>query len=58
MKNKVVIITGASSGIGEACAIEFANKGANIVIAARNMDKLNVVADKIRKLGVEVLAVK
>ncbi len=58
MKNKVVIITGASSGIGEACAIEFANKGANVVIAARNMEKLNVVADKIKKIGVEVLAVK
>ena len=58
MKNKLVIITGASSGIGEACAIAFANKGANIVIAARNMDKLNVVADKVKKIGVEVLAVK
>ncbi len=58
MKNKVVIITGASSGIGESCAIEFANKGANIVIAARNMDKLNGVAEKIKKVGVEVLVVK
>ncbi len=58
MKNKVVIITGASSGIGEACAIEFANKGANIVIAARNMDKLDAVAVKIKKIGVDVLAVK
>ncbi|MGB0887908.1 MAG: SDR family oxidoreductase [Vicingaceae bacterium] len=58
MKNKVVIITGASSGIGEACAMEFANKGANVVIAARNMDKLNIVANKIKNIGVEVLAVK
>jgi short-subunit dehydrogenase len=58
MKKKVVIITGASSGIGEACAIEFANKGASIVISARNMEKLTVVAAKIKKLGVEVLAVQ
>jgi dehydrogenase/reductase SDR family protein 7B len=58
MKNKIVIITGASSGIGEACAIEFANRGANIVITARNLDKLNAVAAKIKKIGVEVLVVK
>lgn len=58
MKNKVVIITGASSGIGEACAIKFANKGAIIVIAARNMGKLNAVAEIVKKIGVEVLAVK
>jgi dehydrogenase/reductase SDR family protein 7B len=58
MKNKVVIITGASSGIGEACALEFANKGASIVLAARNLDKLMAVADKIKKIGGSVLAVK
>ena len=58
MKNKVVIITGASSGIGEACTLAFANKGAKLVIAARNIDKLNKVADKINQIGVEVLALK
>lgn len=58
MKNKVVIVTGASSGIGEACAIEFAKRGANVVIAARSIDKLKTVADAIKKIGVEVLAVK
>ncbi|MDF1672039.1 MAG: SDR family oxidoreductase [Vicingaceae bacterium] len=58
MKNKVVIVTGASSGIGEACAIEFAKKGANVVIAARSIDKLEAVADAIKKIGVEVLVVK
>jgi short-subunit dehydrogenase len=58
MKNKVVIITGASSGIGEACAIAFAKRGANVVIAARNQEKLKVVGEQIRKIGVEVLEVK
>ena len=58
MKNKVVIITGASSGIGEACAMAYANKGAKVVIAARNLDKLKEVEAKIQKIGSEVLTVK
>jgi len=58
MKNKVVIITGASSGIGEACAIAFANRGAKVVIAARNQERLQLVGEKIRNIGAEVLAVK
>jgi len=36
-KNKVIIITGASSGIGKACAFEFAGKGAKVVLAARRI---------------------
>lgn len=58
MNNKVVIITGASSGIGEACALSCAAKGAKVVIAARNMEKLNIVAEKIRSVGADVLAVQ
>ena len=58
MKNKVVIITGASSGIGEACAREFALKGANVVLAARNIENLTTASEKIKALGVKVLAVR
>jgi len=47
VKNKVVIITGASSGIGEGCVKEFANKGSFIVLAARNIDKLNHISEKL-----------
>ncbi len=57
-KEKVVIITGASSGIGEALAREFAALGANVVIAARNEAKLGELADSIAAQGGTVLAVK
>ena len=57
MKNKLVIVTGASSGIGKACAEKFAQKGANVVLAARSEDKLREVAKQISSYGVEVLAV-
>lgn len=48
---KVIIITGASSGIGRAMAINFASKGANVVLAARKLDKLNKVGDIIASFG-------
>ena len=54
-KNKVVVITGASSGIGEASAIQFAKKGANIVLAARRKEKLLVAEKKISKFNVKTL---
>jgi len=57
MKNKLVIVTGASSGIGKACAEKFAQQGANLVLAARSGDKLREVAEKISSYGVEVLSV-
>ena len=48
-KNKVIVITGASSGIGEAAAEQFAKKGANIVLVARRKDKLEEVEKKLSK---------
>ena len=54
-KNKVVVITGASSGIGEAAAQQFAKKGANIVLVARRRDKLEEVEKKLSKYSIKIL---
>ncbi|MES2733403.1 MAG: SDR family oxidoreductase [Bacteroidota bacterium] len=55
MKNKVVIITGASSGIGKACAEAFGKAGAKIVITGRRADALKLVADDLTALGIDNL---
>ena len=41
MKDKIIFITGATSGIGEGCARKFASEGANLILNGRNQDKLN-----------------
>ena len=48
-KNKVIVITGASSGIGEASAIKFAKKNAKIVLVARRKEKLLQLQKKLVK---------
>ncbi len=58
MKDKVVLITGASSGIGKALAFEFAKRNANLVIAARDFEKLTKIEEVLKSFGVEVLAVR
>ena len=58
MKNKVVIITGASSGIGKASAWIFAQEGAQVVLAARNLKKLNIICKELQEAGFTALAVK
>lgn len=52
MKNKVVIITGASSGIGKSLAVVFAKAGANVVVAARNMEKLIQLKEELKDFNV------
>lgn len=59
MKNKIVIITGASSGIGRACALECAKRGASLALAARNIEKLQETATTIaEQYSVKTLCVK
>jgi short-subunit dehydrogenase len=58
MKGKVAIVTGASSGIGKALAFELAGRGAHVVLAARNIEKLEAIADEIRNKGFDALPVK
>ena len=55
-KDKVVIVTGASSGIGRATALEFARNGSRVVIAARSADRLATLEKEIADIGAEVLA--
>ncbi len=51
MKDKVVVITGASSGIGKALAFVFAQKGSRVVLGARSADKLHDIVSEIEKKG-------
>lgn len=52
------MITGATSGIGEACARKFANGGYDLVITGRNVDRLKAVEQQARQLGADVLALE
>lgn len=53
MANKVALVTGAGQGIGEAIAKRLAKDGFSVVLVARHMDKLQEVADEIKKNGGE-----
>jgi len=57
LSNRVVLVTGASGGLGEACAMAFAAEGCDLVLAARRADELERVAARIRTLGRKSLVV-
>ena len=57
MSNRVALITGASRGIGKACAIALSDAGARVALAARNVEKLEEVAAEIRAKGREAFVV-
>ena len=52
LKGAVVVVTGASSGIGEATAVAFAKRGARVVLTARRLERLEALADRIERAGV------
>lgn len=58
LTGKVALITGASSGIGKACAIALANQGAKVALAARRIDKLKELAASLSEKGREVLPIQ
>jgi short-subunit dehydrogenase len=58
MKDKVVVVTGASSGIGLATVKEFARQGARVVLAARSFELLKEIESELRTAGYDVMAVK
>ena len=55
---KVAFVTGATSGIGQACAIAFAGKGAKVVCVGRKEDALRDLDAKIREIGAESLTIR
>lgn len=58
LAGKVAIITGGATGLGKAMAIEFARLGANIVIASRKQEKLDLAAEEIAAYGTKVITVQ
>ena len=57
MKAKQVLLTGGSRGLGPFIAEALARQGANIALAARSENDLNLIASRIRNLGVQCLAI-
>src|SRR5262249_47933401 len=58
MTNRVALITGANRGIGKACAVALAEAGARVVLAARQLDKLEAVAGELRAQGRDAFVVE
>lgn len=58
LNGKVAVVTGASSGLGRDAAIAYAEAGADLVLLARRLERLEELAEDIKEMGREVLAIK
>jgi NADP-dependent 3-hydroxy acid dehydrogenase YdfG len=58
LDGRTALVTGASSGIGEATAVALAQAGAKVAIAARRVDRLQALAERLRPLGAEPLVLE
>ena len=56
LRDRIVLVTGASGGIGEAIAVEFARGGAVVVVSSRNEEKLQALAQRLKNDGGQALA--
>lgn len=57
LKEKVILVTGASRGIGKAVAAAFAAEGSTVVLTARNQQDLEQAAQEVQQYGGHVLAI-
>lgn len=58
LKNRVAVITGASSGLGKCMTYAFAKQGANLVLLARRIERLEELKKELEEYGVKVLTIK
>lgn len=58
LNGAIVVVTGASAGIGEATSIAFARRGARVVLVARRLERLEALAERIERAGGSALALR
>ncbi len=58
LSGRAALVTGAGKGLGEQIALALAEAGADMALAGRNMNNLDGVAEKVRKMGRRAVAIK
>jgi NADP-dependent 3-hydroxy acid dehydrogenase YdfG len=57
MNQRIVVVTGASAGIGRATALAFAKRGARVALLARNLDGLHAARAEVEAMGTQALVI-